>query len=86
MTNITMPGQAGTGEYCPENREAPFGSDTEEGLKIYNITGDDYTPQRELEAIAHRALDRNSAIAAAFIAAVIKRREMDRRKGREVES
>ena len=85
MTNITMPGQAGTGEYCPENREAPFGSDTEEGLKIYNITGDDYTPQRELEAIAHHALDRNTAIACAFFAAV-KRREMDRRKGREVES
>lgn len=86
MTNITMPGQAGTGEYCPENREAPFGSDTEEGLKIYNITGDNYTPQRELEAIAKRGLDRNSAIACAFALAIAKKREVDRRMGREVES
>ncbi len=40
----------------------------------------------DFESIANRGIDRNSAIAAAFIAAVIKRREMDRRKGREVES
>ena len=84
MTNITMPGFAGTGEVCPKNGEALPGSDTGTGLKDCNITGDDYTPQRELEAIAHRALDRNTAIACAFFAAV-KRREMDRRKGREVE-
>lgn len=38
-------------------------------------------PDASQETIAHRGLDRNRAIASAFIAAVIKQREVDRKGG-----
>ena len=40
----------------------------------------------DFESIANRGIDRNTAIVCAFIAAVIKQRSVDRRKGSGVES
>ncbi len=56
MTNNTMPGMAGTGEPCPENREALPGSDTGTGLTNNTISGDDYT--RQIQCIARQDADR----------------------------
>ena len=69
MNHITMPGLAGTGELCPEKREAPPGSDTGSGLWNNNITGDDYTS--ELENIARRAVDRARLIAFGFLLSLV---------------